>query len=356
MRRAAFRERPERAVVVRLLWILLCVATICCARHASAGTVAILRPSNDAPALNEALFRIKGELLAVGLAVAITERPPVLDTASVEATAWFERTAAERSIDAFIDVMGDVRPVGVDIWICEREPRKLRAARVMLEPNTEDAPATLAIRAIEVLRSSFLAIELLGANDARAPVVPPPPPPPVNPPAPRVARFAVEAGATALTSLDGVGLSVLPFVGAEWAFRPWLSLQATGAAFGTRPTLEVPAGSVDISQEFGLLGLCVCALANTGVHPLIALSAGALHTALEGRAGAPNLGHRTDEWAFLVDGSVGVRLSLPDRFYVAFASHIQFATPYVAVHVLDDVVATTGRPNLSLTLTVGARL
>lgn len=342
--------------MVRLLWILLCAATICCARHAAAGTVAILRPSNDAPALNEALFRIKGELLAVGLAVAVTGRPPVLDTASPEATAWFERTAAERSIDAFIDVVGDVRPAGVDIWICEREPRKLRVARVVLEPNAEDAPATLAIRAIEVLRSSFLAIELLGANDVRVPVAPAPPPPAPAPRARPVARFAVEAGATALTSLDGVGVAVLPILGAEWAFRPWLSLQASGAAFGTRPTLEVPAGSVDVIQQFGLLGLCVCALADSGVTPLIALSAGALHTTLEGRAGAPNLGHRTDEWSFLVDGSVGLRLSLPDRFYLALASHVQFAAPYVAIHVLDDVVGTTGRPNLSFTLTVGARL
>lgn len=344
--------------MVRLLCILLCAATVLWGRRADAGTVAILRPSNDAPALNEALFRIKGELLAVGLAVAVTARPPVLDTASAEATAWFERTATERSIDAFIDVVGEERPVGVDIWICERAPRKLRLAHVVLEPNAEDVAATLAIRAIEVLRSSFLAIELSGANDARAPVPPPVPVPPAatSSPPPRIARFAVEAGATALTSLDGVGPAVLPLVRVDWAFRSWLSLQATGAAFGTRPTVETAAGSVQVLQQFGLLGLCVCTLADAGVHPLLTLSVGALHTTLDGRAGAPNLGHRPDEWAFLVDGSVGVRLSLPHRFYVALASHVQFATPYVAVHVLDDVVATTGRPNLLFTLTMGARL
>jgi len=231
----------------------------------------------------------------------------------------------------------------------------------MLEPNAENAAATLAIRAIEVLRSSFLAIELSGSRERPPPVARPsaaaPTSAPAAAPAAHVARWALEAGATALTSFDGVGPALLPLLRVDWAFRSWLSLQATGAAFGTRPRLEAPAGSVQVAQAFGLLGLCVCALANTGLHPLFSVSAGALHTALDGSStGAPNVGHQTDQWAFLLDASVGARLSLPARFYVALASHVQFAAPYVAIHVLEPVVATTGHPNLLFALTVGARL
>ena len=45
-----------------------------------------------------------------------------------------------------------------------------------------------------------------------------------------------------------------------------------------------------------------------------------------------------------------------DDYHVTFAAHVQLAEPYVAIHVLDTVVATTGRPNLLLTLTLGAWL
>jgi hypothetical protein len=342
--------------VVRLIFVLSLACALCWGGGARAATVAILRPASGSPLLDEALFRLKGELLAVGLAVAIADRPPFRDTASAEATAWFEATAAERDIDAFFDVVGENKPVGVDIWLCERAPRRVRVARVVLEPNTENAAATLAIRAIEVLRSSFLAIELSAGGEPRPPVPSPPRAETAAAAPEHVARLALEAGATAITGVNGVGPAVLPLVRFDWALRSWLSIQATGAAFGTRPHVETPAGDVQVAQQFGLLGLCLCALANTGIHPIVALSAGALHTTLDGRADAPNVGHELDEWAFLVDGSVGARLSLPDRFYVTLAAHVQLAEPYVAIHVLDTVVATSGSPNLLLALTVGARL
>jgi hypothetical protein len=38
------------------------------------------------------------------------------------------------------------------------------------------------------------------------------------------------------------------------------------------------------------------------------------------------------------------------------AAHVQVAAPYVAIYFNDNRVATTGRPNLLLSLTVGAWL
>lgn len=336
--------------------LLFIVVAMVCTHPASAATVAILRPRSEAPAISEALFRLRGELLAVELSVTVVDRPPLDDTDSAEARAWLERTAKTQAIDAFIDVLGDRAPVGVDVWILERTPAELRHARVVLDADADQAAATLAIRTIEVLRSSFLALEMGG----REAVSPPPParPAPARTPSPpqRRASFGVEIGATGLTSLDGVGLSLLPLARLDWAFSSRFALQITGAAFGTRPRVEAAAGSVDVAQQFALLGLCLCPPSGAGLHPLAALATGALHTALEGQANAPNLGHELERWSLLVDASAGARLDLPERFYLTLATHLQLAAPYVAIHFVDTVVASTGRPNVLLSLTAGARL
>jgi hypothetical protein len=92
------------------------------------------------------------------------------------------------------------------------------------------------------------------------------------------------------------------------------------------------------------------------LQPYLALAAGALHTAVDGTADAPAEAHVVDRWSFLVEGSVGARVHLPGRTFFTLALHAQVAAPYVAIHIADTRVATTGRPNLLLTLTVGAWL
>ncbi|HEY3497339.1 MAG TPA: hypothetical protein VGK73_21735 [Polyangiaceae bacterium] len=335
---------------------LCVVCVVLWAARVDAATVAVLRPASDAPKLDEALFRLQGELLAVGLSVAVAARPPFRETDSAEARAWFEQTSAAGGIDAFIDVVGDTAPVAVDVWICERSPRHLRLSRVMLDPDADDAAATLAIRTIEVLRSSFLALDFADQQGhARAPAAPKPAVEAPSRPE-RASAFGVEAGASALTSFDGVGPALLPLLRIDWAISSGLSVQATGAGFGTRPRVEGAAGSVEVAQQFVLFGLCACAPSGTGIQPIAALGMGALHTGLDGEATLPNLGHRVDRWSLLVDGNVGARLNLHERWYLKFASHVQVAAPYVAIHFVDTVVATTGRPNLLFALTAGARL
>ena len=77
---------------------------------------------------------------------------------------------------------------------------------------------------------------------------------------------------------------------------------------------------------------------------------------MEGRADAPNQGRVVDQWSFLVDAGVGAQLRLPDRFYVSLAAHAQLAEPYVAVRFVGTDVATAARPNVVVTLTIGAWL
>ena len=344
------------------LTILLVVALLSFwATRVQAANIALLRPSGSSPALAEALYRLKGELFALGLEVQVVERPTNRATTVFDDRAFLEQTASEREIDAIIDVIGDTAPTAVDVWIFERSPRRSRVSRVVLEPNAPNGAEMLAIRAIEVLRSNFVEIDLAARARTEMPAAAPPrdEPPrdePSKPPVRRSETFGLEAGAAVLTSLDGIGPAFLPLVRVDWAVSSWLVAQGTFAGFGTQPTLESAAGSATVSQGYGVLGLCYCLPSEPGIRPLVSLSAGALRTSFEGQADAPERGHSGEQWSFLVDASLGARLGFADRYYLTPAFHVQLAQPYVAVHFVDELVASSGRPNLLASLTLGAWL
>jgi hypothetical protein len=169
-------------------------------------------------------------------------------------------------------------------------------------------------------------------------------------------RLGVEVGGAAVMSLDGVGPALLPLVRVAWSLQPWLLLQAAVAGLGTRPTVESAAGSAQVAQAYGLLGGSVRLRDGARVRPFASASAGVLRTSVEARADAPNEGHPVAQWSFLADAGAGAQLRLPDRFYLSLAAHAQLAQPYLAVRFLDAVVATSARPNLLLTFTIGAWL
>jgi hypothetical protein len=92
------------------------------------------------------------------------------------------------------------------------------------------------------------------------------------------------------------------------------------------------------------------------VQPFVALSAGALHVAVDGRPNGAYRARSAAQWSLLLDGAVGASVRLRDRFYLSVALEVQVAEPYVAIRFADVVVAKAGRPNVLLTTTVGAWL
>ena len=360
MPRPRASSKPSRNAVplVRVAVAILVAVVLLWAPDATAATVAIVQPLGDSEPLREAAFRIQGELLAVGLAVALAERPPAHDTRSAEARAWFERTANALRLDAFIDLVGEETLLAVDVWLWDRAARRLTVTRVALEPGAPHASATAAIRAIEVLRSSFLVFDSEAPPERRsgeehaAPAATADRTPESTG---HGRRVAVAAGAATLTSLDGVGPAVVPMARVEWLLGSGWALQAAAAGFGTRPEVASEAGSALVAQQFALLGFCACP-AEAGLRPMVALSAGLLRTALEGHATAPAVGHRVERWSSLFETSAGARLNFAEGYQLTLAAHLQLAEPYVRVRIVDTVVATTGRPNLLLSFTLGAWL
>ena len=343
-----------------LSWFLLLWAT-----PAYAGTVAIVQPVNPTPDLTETLSRIHGELLSVGLEVKVIHLPADPGLGRTDARVWLEQIAAEGQLDAVIDIVGEIAPDAVDVWVIEKLPRRLEVSRIALEPNTRNASETLAIRAVEVLRSTFLEKDMEARERHSLPMAQPVPHP-TTATFPRGARqesapghvehLGVAAGVAALTSLDGVRAAIMPMAQVNWRARSWFDLQVAFAGLGTRPTAATTDGSAQIAQQYGTFGGCFGLHSDGLLWPLVALSGGVLHTALEGHADLPRQSHNVDQWSFLLDGSLGARLRVADRYYLTLAAHVQMAEPYVAIHIVDTVVATTGRPNVALTLTIGAWL
>jgi hypothetical protein len=177
----------------------------------------------------------------------------------------------------------------------------------------------------------------------------------IHEPASYADRFGLEVGAVALMSLDGLGPAVLSTVRAAWAARPWLVLQASAAGLGSRSTVATTAGDARVAQQYAILGAFYRFRSALRLWPFFGLAAGALHTSVEGQTGWGTGGHTVERWSGLIDLSLGAGLRLYGRSYLTLAAHAQVAAPYVAIYVVDRV-ASSGRPNLLLTLTAGAWL
>jgi len=340
---------------------LVAVAWFCVSgtTPAQAPSVVILRPANSAPVMVETLVRLKGELTSAGFDTEIVDVPVTRNTLG-NARADLEHLAVQRRAQAVVAIVGDLSPESVEVWVVDNVTGKSSVRRVSFESGAAPAAEALAIRAIELLRSSFLEIEWATDGRQSQPGGETPPVVVKSVENERLARRAdklgVEVGGAAITSLSGIGPALVPLLRFDWSLHPSLLAQVTFAGLGTRPSVDSNVGSADISQEFGLLGGQLCFRSGKRLRPCATLAAGVLHTSVAGHADAPNDGRAMDQWSFLVDAGMGALLRLPDRFFLALAAHLQLAEPYPMVRFVGNVVATSARPNLLLTVTVGAWL
>jgi hypothetical protein len=355
--------------VVRAVFpVLLASLASLWATRLDAATVMIVRPASPSPALTETVSRLHGEMLSVGLTVMIAERAEgsrANGTDGASARAWLESMAVGGGIDAAIDVIGDGRVEAADIWVFPPAPRAPQVTRVLAERDVDNAPARLAIRAIDVLRSLLMEGELAGAP--RRPVSPPAAttaPSTATPAATAVvasdagpardgAPIGFELGAAVLASLDGVGPALLPLVRLDAALTRSLALQIEAAGFGTRPTVGTPGSSARVAQQYVLAGACLCAPSMAPLRPVVGLHAGALRTSADGEADSPLQGHSIAQWSFVLEASAGARFRLSTRAHLTAAVHVQLAEPYVDIRVVNAGPATSGRPNVLVTFAVG---
>ena len=166
------------------------------------------------------------------------------------------------------------------------------------------------------------------------------------------ARLGVELGVGALTSFDGVGPALLPMARLDWALDVPVVFQATLAGLGTRPAVATTAGSAHVSQQYGLLGPATASARSVSATVRRACRRSAAHSV---RGAQNHLAGSALEKLFLLEAR-GAAVELGGRYYITFATHVQLAEPYLAIHFLDAEVASSGRPNLLVPLTFGAWL
>ena len=351
-RRKPCDAAPESpSVRRRALLVLVCTALLGSSRVLAA-TVVIARPANSTPAMVETVVRIRGELISAGFAVEI------VDGLADSSRDSLEQLAEQRRADAALAIVGQATPNSVEAWVVDRLTGKSVMRRLPFEPQSDRAPQTLAIRAIELLRSSFVEINLAPEEKVAAEV------PPeverlvgVEVTRRRPERLGIEVGAAGILGGGGVGPAIVPVLRLDLALGQNLLMQATLAGLGTRPRVATNVGSAQVAQQLGLLGLGYRFLPGERWQPFVAISAGALYTSVEGRADSPdNRGLSAHQWSLLLDAGAGTMLRLRDRFHLALAAHLQMAQPYPSIRFLESDVATSGRPNLLVALTAGAWL
>jgi hypothetical protein len=336
------------------------VAALLWPSAARAVTVVIVRPASASPVMTEAVLRIRGELVSAGYSAEITEASAERRAGDADEVVPLERVARQQGADGVIALKGQGAPARVSVYAVERQTATSVTRRMVFDPASARSPQTVAIRSIELLRSSFIELRMIPdepSPQARAEV-----PPTIvgsseaTTSAARKEQVAVEVGAAVMTGFDGVGPTVVPVVSVEWAVSSWLVTHLAAAGLGTRPTVENGGARADISQAYGLVGASYRFRAGQRLQPYLSLSAGALRTSVEGYASPPDQGQPDQGWSFLLDGGIGTWLRLHGRFYAGAAAHVQLAEPYVGIRFWNKVVATAGRPNLSLSLALGAWL
>jgi len=342
-----------------VLWlrlVIFCLIWLSWGSPALAHTVVLLRPPSHSAATTELLERLRGELLSVGFEVRVRERPES-NPSAVVSESWQRTLATEEQCDAAVDLVGEVTPVAVDVWLIDRTQSFQLLARMKVDESNQSSSKGLAIRASEVLRARLFEAHVDKGKERPIGTVPSQGTHAVEAEpkgAQHSGNLGFELGAAALASLDGVGPALLPLVRFDWAIQPQLVLQATLAGLGTQPSVATTAGNAQVAMQYALLGACYRLNWDHRVRPLAAFSLGALHTAVVGQAELPREGHSVDQWSFLFDASLGAAFWLSQRYAMVLAGHAQLAQPYVAIHFGDQKVASSGRPNLLVSLTVGA--
>jgi len=127
-------------------------------------TVVLLRPAHPTPLAAEAIVRLRGELLAAGYAV---ETADVTEAGGVRAAI----ASASRSpgADAVVALFGDTPQSPGLLWVIDRASGKTFSRPIPHDAEGVRSAQILSVRALELLRASFLEAALVSPARAPAP-------------------------------------------------------------------------------------------------------------------------------------------------------------------------------------------
>jgi hypothetical protein len=341
------------ALAVMLTSVLIAAAAWAAA--APAPRVVLVRPPAAPASVAEALVRLRGELLAAGFEAEVVELPLGADVReSLERL--MPPTENGASATALVAVVASADPGSAELWVIDRVTGKAVVRRVNAgTADSSRAAEVLAVRAVELLRASFLELAVAPPNE-EAPSVPT---------APAVERWAtapleesdwtwaVEAGGATAMAVNGPWNAFLPVGRLERAFGNRLCVRLAFAGLGTTAHVTAPQGSADVSQNVLLAEAVVRFRHGRRLEPLLSLGGGVMWLNVDGQQMSPNQGVSSMHWAAVGDLGIGMRIPLRHRrFEIGLEAHALLSQPYLSVQYFGQQIGIAGQPTVMVTLTL----
>ena len=326
--------------------------------QAAPPTVILLQPASASASARRCLTRIGSELVAGGFEVDVADHGAAEDPVSAA-----QAINRERGAIATMTLLGDPEAGPVELWIIDRliGPGAVRRIVVPTD-NPARVPEILAVRALEALRAS--AFEL-GVQSDRAQTPMPitkvaaadipgtsAPPPPVQ----RPSHIGLEMGMSALESLGGPGVALIPMVRLRLRSSGLPFLRVGLAGLGRQPRIDAVQGSARVEHDLALVDGGLSFRAGRHFRPAVTLGAGALRVSVDGDGRWPYEGTGGERWTALFDVGAGFTAAVVENVSLSLELHGVWAAPHPVVRFAGVDVATVARPGFIVALTVVAWL
>ncbi|MES1208025.1 MAG: hypothetical protein ABUS79_18985 [Pseudomonadota bacterium] len=342
---------------------LACVAAVALLAATGAGfaaapaplpRVVLVRPAAAPPSVTEALVRLRGELIGAGFDADVLDLPLGADVrASLEK---FAPPASGASATALVAVVASADPGTAELWVIDRVTGKTVVRRVNAAAGDPARVAEiLAVRAVELLRASFLELAITPATEAA-------PRPATTPAVERWATapldsrdwtWAIEAGGATAAAVSGPWNVFLPVARIERAFGRRACVRVGFAGLGTASRVTTPNGYADLSQTVVVAETVLRFRRGQRLEPLISAGVGALRLDADAHPSATYQAVGGARWGAAGDLGAGVRVPLRGRrLEVGAEAHAVFAQPYPTAQYFGHEVARVGRPTLLATVTL----
>jgi hypothetical protein len=348
------RVRPAAAAVAVLLALFL-LGSAGWTAPAPMPRVVLVRPPAAPASVAEALVRLRGELLAAGFEAEVLELPLGADVReSLERLA--PATGNSHAATALVAVVASPEPGSAELWVIDRVTGKTVVRRVNAgTADTTRAAEVLAVRAVELLRASFLELAIAPANEAAAPV----------PAAPVVERWAtesleerdwtwaIEAGGATAMSVQGPWNAFLAVARFERAFGQHFCARLAFTGLGTPGRVNTRTGWDEVSPSVLLAEAVVRFRRGRRLQPQISAGGGAMRLNVDANETDPIQGLGGTRWGAAGDLGLGMRMPLSrHRFEIGLEAHALLAQPYPTVVYMGQELQRIGRPTVLVTLTL----
>jgi hypothetical protein len=321
----------------------------------------LVRPVAAPASVSQALVRLRGELIAAGFDAEVLDLPLGADVrASLEK--FPPPASSTRSATALVAVVPSADPGNVELWVIDRVTGKTVIRRVSAPPGDPGRVAeVLAVRAVELLRASFLELAItppaeMASPDGAEPAAPAPPMVERWATAPLEAQdwtWAIEAGGGTAAAVGGPWNAFLPVARVERALGRQVCIRLGFAGLGTAGHVTAPNGSGDLYQTVVLAEALYRFRRGHRLEPLVSLGAGALWLSTDAHETSPYQPVGGTRWGAAVDLGVGLRIPLHGRrFEVGAEVHALLSQPFPTVQYFGQEIARAGRPTLLASLTL----